>query len=158
MDLCVWARRKIAVDCKGISTWAKSNKNCSRTKHFQANDRLFFRKNWTCSNHSIRTTQNSQFWVVYNHLFASCVPRNQENQSPKTDQSSPQQCELKQLHFWALKIDLMSHPTYSPDLVPTDFFLFPYLKNKMRGQCFSTPEEAVDAFSMHVLEIPQSVW
>ena len=28
----------------------------------------------------------------------------------------------------------------------------------MRAQRFSTPEEAVDAFKMHVWEIPQSVW
>ena len=50
----------------------------------------------------------------------------------------------------------MSHPSYSPDLAANDFF--PYLKNKMRGQLFSTPEEAVDAFGMQVLEIPQSEW
>ena len=52
----------------------------------------------------------------------------------------------------------MSHPPYSPDLVPNDFFLFPYLKNKMRGQRFSIPEEAFDAFRIHVLEIPPSDW
>ena len=34
---------------------------------------------------------------------------------------------------------------------PNDFFLFPYVKNKMRGQRFSTSEEALDAFRMHVL-------
>ena len=28
----------------------------------------------------------------------------------------------------------------------------------MRGQRFSSPEEAVDAFRMHVLEIPQAEW
>ena len=28
----------------------------------------------------------------------------------------------------------------------------------MRGHRFSTPEEAVDAFGMHVLETPQSEW
>ena len=50
-------------------------------------------------------------------------------------------------------IDLMSHMPYSPA-----FFLFPYVKNKMRGQRFSTPEEMVDAFRVHVLEIPQSEW
>ena len=49
----------------------------------------------------------------------------------------------------------MSHLPYSPDLEPNDFFLFPYVKTKMRGQRFSTPKEAVDAFRMHVLEIPQ---
>ena len=56
----------------------------------------------------------------------------------------------------AQNIDLMSHPPYSPDLAPNDFFLFPYVKNKMRGQRFSTPKEAVDAFRMHILQIPQS--
>ena len=50
----------------------------------------------------------------------------------------------------------MSHPPYSPDLAPNDFFLFPYVKNKMRSQGFSIPEEATDAFKMYVLEIPQS--
>ena len=28
----------------------------------------------------------------------------------------------------------------------------------MRGQRFSPPEEAVDAFRMHILDIPQSEW
>ena len=51
----------------------------------------------------------------------------------------------------------MSYP-YSSDLAPNDFFLFPYVKNKMRGQSFSTTEEAVDAFRMQVLEIPQAEW
>ena len=44
---------------------------------------------------------------------------------------------------------MMSHPPYSPDLAANDFFLFPYVKNKMRGQRFSTPFEEVDAFRMH---------
>ena len=47
---------------------------------------------------------------------------------------------------------------YSPDLAPNDLFLFRYVKNKMRGQRFSIPEEAVDAFRMHVLEIPHLEW
>ena len=52
----------------------------------------------------------------------------------------------------------MSHPAYSPDLAPNEYFLFPYVKNKMRGQRFSTSQEAVDTFRMHVLGIPQSQW
>ena len=55
-------------------------------------------------------------------------------------------------------LDLISHPPCSPDLASNDFFLFPYVKNKMRGQRFATPAEAVDAFRMHVLEISQSEW
>ena len=52
----------------------------------------------------------------------------------------------------------MSHPPYSPDLAPKDFFLFPYVKNKIRRQRFSTPEKVIDVFRMQVLEIPQSEW
>ena len=52
----------------------------------------------------------------------------------------------------------MRHPLYSPNLAPNDFFLFSYVKKKMRGQRFTTPEEAFDAFRMHVLKIPQSEW
>ena len=31
----------------------------ARSDHFQAIDRPFFRKNWTCRNRTTRTTQNS---------------------------------------------------------------------------------------------------
>lgn len=55
-------------------------------------------------------------------------------------------------------IELMGHPPYSPDLAPNDFYLFPQVKNKLRGQRFSTPQEAVNAFKNHVLEIPTSEW
>ena len=51
-------------------------------------------------------------------------------------------------------IELMGHPAYSPDLAYNDFFLFPHIKNKLRGQRFLTSEEAVNAFKIHVLEIP----
>ena len=43
-------------------------------------------------------------------------------------------------------VELMGHPPYSPDLASNDFFLFPYVKNKLRGQRFSTPEEVVTTF------------
>ena len=43
-------------------------------------------------------------------------------------------------------VDLMSHPAYSPDLAPCDFYLFPKIKNQLRGQRFSSPEEAVKEY------------
>ncbi|GBP31649.1 hypothetical protein EVAR_84095_1 [Eumeta japonica] len=56
------------------------------------------------------------------------------------------------------KIELTGHPLYSPDLAPNDFYPLPSVKNKLRGYCYSSREEVVDAFKMHVLEIPQSEW
>jgi hypothetical protein len=36
------------------------------------------------------------------------------------------------------KMAVISHPLYSPDLAPCDFFLFPKMKLKLRGRLFDT--------------------
>ena len=41
--------------------------------------------------------------------------------------------------------ELIPHPAYSPDLAPTDFFLFPNLKKDIRGVHFRSDEEVVTA-------------
>jgi histone-lysine N-methyltransferase SETMAR len=45
--------------------------------------------------------------------------------------------KLRDLHYETLK-----HPTYSPDLAPSDFYLYPNLKLFFVGQCFSSNQEA----------------
>ena len=42
-----------------------------------------------------------------------------------------------------LPFELLDHPPYSPDLAPSDFFLFPHLKIALGGQRFSSNEEAI---------------
>ena len=39
--------------------------------------------------------------------------------------------------------ELIPHPTYSPDLTPSDFFLFANLKKDIRGRHFRSDEEVV---------------
>lgn len=56
------------------------------------------------------------------------------------------------------KLELTGHAPYSPDLAPNDFFLFPTIKAKLRGQRFTSPEDAVEAFKNHVLELSLSDW
>jgi len=34
-----------------------------------------------------------------------------------------------------------SHPPYSPDLAPCDFFLFPRIKDQKKGKCFADVRE-----------------
>ena len=41
--------------------------------------------------------------------------------------------------------ELIPHPAYSPDLAPTNFFLFPNLKKDIRGLHFRSGEEVVTA-------------
>ena len=39
--------------------------------------------------------------------------------------------------------ELIPHPAYSPDLAPSDYFLFPNLKKDIRGRHFRPNEEVV---------------
>ena len=41
--------------------------------------------------------------------------------------------------------ELIPHPTYSLDLAPSDYFLFPNLKKDIRGHHFRSNEEVVAA-------------
>ena len=41
--------------------------------------------------------------------------------------------------------ELIPHPAYSPDLAPSDYFLFPNLKRDIRGRHFRSNEEVVAA-------------
>ena len=41
--------------------------------------------------------------------------------------------------------ELIPHPAYSPDLAPSDYFLFPNLKKDIRGRHFGSNEEVVAA-------------
>ena len=41
--------------------------------------------------------------------------------------------------------ELIPHPAYSPDLPPSDFFLFPNLKKDIRRLHFRSDEEVVTA-------------
>ncbi|CAH2001844.1 unnamed protein product [Acanthoscelides obtectus] len=55
-------------------------------------------------------------------------------------------------------VELLDHPPYSPDLSPNDFFTFLKIKNRLRGQRFQSPEEAVDTFKNAVLDLPANEW
>jgi hypothetical protein len=39
--------------------------------------------------------------------------------------------------------ELFDHPTYSPDLAPSDYHLFMYLKKWLRSQCFNNNNEMI---------------
>jgi histone-lysine N-methyltransferase SETMAR len=41
--------------------------------------------------------------------------------------------------------EILPHHPYSPDLAPSDFCLFPYLKTKLRGRSFGSNEGVMEA-------------
>ena len=51
---------------------------------------------------------------------------------------------LAAMEFWGRKV--LAHPPYSPDLSPCDFFLFPRVKESLRGVRFEDAEAINRAF------------
>ena len=39
------------------------------------------------------------------------------------------------------------HPPYSPDIAPSDFFLFGFIKDKLRGKKFTSPDDLLEAIT-----------
>lgn len=48
-----------------------------------------------------------------------------------------------------LKFELLPHPPYSPDLAPSDFFLFPNLKKFLGGKKYGSNAEVEDAVNQY---------
>jgi histone-lysine N-methyltransferase SETMAR len=59
--------------------------------------------------------------------------------------------KLRYLHY-----ELLEHPSYSPDLVPSDFFLFPKLKLFLAGQRFSSNQEAIAAVEGYYADLTKN--
>jgi len=70
--------------------------------------------------------------------------------------NAPAHCAIRIHQFLAQRgVPVLDHPPYSPDLAPVDFFLFPYLKNIMKGARFADVaaiEERVTAVLRSILK------
>jgi hypothetical protein len=59
-------------------------------------------------------------------------------------------CEENELRF-------TPHPPYSPDLAPSDFFLFCYAKERLKGMEFPSYEELFDTIGEVVTGIESEI-
>jgi histone-lysine N-methyltransferase SETMAR len=59
--------------------------------------------------------------------------------------------KLRDLHY-----ELLEHPPCSPDLVPSDFCLFPKLKLFLAGQRFSSNQEAIAAVEGYFADLTKN--
>ena len=51
--------------------------------------------------------------------------------------------------------EVLEHPSYSPDVAPCDFFLFPALKQVLRGQQFDDINELPTAVQSAISSLPK---
>jgi hypothetical protein len=47
----------------------------------------------------------------------------------------------------------LNHPTYSPDISPSDYYLFSNLKKFLRGKNFSLDSEAIDTVEDYLTDL-----
>ena len=61
--------------------------------------------------------------------------------------------KLDELHF-----ERLPQPPYSPDVSPNDFFLYGYIKEKLKGSHFTSREDLISAIVDIIQKIDKSVW
>ncbi|CAH1998540.1 unnamed protein product [Acanthoscelides obtectus] len=117
--------------------------------------------------HAATISLNEQRTVTADWYTTICLPKvitelrkinperriilHQDNASSHTAQKTRQ-------YLTEENVELLDHPPYSPNLSPNDFLTFPKIKNRLRGERFQSPEEAVDAFKNAVLDLPANEW
>ncbi|KZC14057.1 Histone-lysine N-methyltransferase SETMAR [Dufourea novaeangliae] len=63
---------------------------------------------------------------------------------------------LTMAKFNELKYELLEHPAYSPDLAPSDYYLFPNLKKFLARKRFTSNDEAIAAVNGYFAYLPES--
>lgn len=71
------------------------------------------------------------------------------------DNATPHTSTITLAAIGETNTDLLAHPPYSRDLAPNDFFLYPYLKAKMRGTPYRNIQQVQEAALQILREIPQ---
>ena len=95
---------------------------------------------------SLGQTVNSKFYEVLKWLRES-IRHKRPHKWKKNNwflhhDNTPAHTSLVVRQFLTSKnITVIPHPTYSSDLAPCDFFLFPTMKLQLKGRCFDTIEE-----------------
>ena len=71
------------------------------------------------------------------------------------DNTSSYKCEVHKSFLASEKVELLNHPTYSPDWSPCDFFLFPRLKKMVFGNKYTFRSSLGSAIYQCLQQIPK---
>lgn len=72
------------------------------------------------------------------------------------DNARPHRSKVTTAHLTQFDFRAAPHPPYSPDLAPSDFFLFGVLKHRLEGKKFANPDELLEAIVEVTGSIPRS--
>lgn len=110
---------------------------------------VFFDRDGLVYDHSLppHTTVTAQY---YSSVLTSSFRRHLRSKRPDKvqhgwilhhDNAPAHTARLTKETLQEMNVEVLPHPPYSPDLAPCDFWLFPTVKNALRGRKFSSNEE-----------------
>ena len=71
------------------------------------------------------------------------------------DNASSHKCEVVKSFLASEKVKVLNHPSYSPDLSPCDFFLFPRLKKMLSRNKYTSRSSLGSAIYQCLQQIPK---
>ncbi|CAK9827603.1 Mariner Mos1 transposase [Anthophora retusa] len=57
-----------------------------------------------------------------------------------------------------LGYQILPHPPYSPDLAPSDYYLFPNMKKRLAGKIFLSNEEVIAETNYYFADLDKSYY
>ena len=100
----------------------------------------------------IHTTVNAEYYasIIQINLIKAIQKKQPDLQRGfilHQDNTPAHKAKLVQEILQNLNIETLAHPPYSPDLAPCDLWLFPVLKDSLRGMHYENREELTQAMT-----------
>ena len=158
MELCIWAETKQQSTLWVFQDELNSTKDLCG-KGSQTIGFPFLRHYRLYGKSGVRATQNGQFWIVYDNWFART---HRKNYKQKKGESFSIMAMRDLTHGLKGVFDKPKHRIDELSAVHPWFVIqwlfFRHIKNKLRGQQFSTLEDEVHVLKTHVLELLLLEW
>jgi len=108
-----------------------------------------------------QTVNQVYYWEVLERLHEKVRQKRPEISANNSwilhHDNAPAHKALSVREFLATKqIALLEHPAYSPDLAPSDFFLFPKIKETLKGRHFDNSDDIRSNTMAALKVIPQN--
>ena len=90
-------------------------------------------------------TVNKELYIAQLHRVNEAIRLKKPHRQVQTillyDNARPHVAQIVKAALQDLEWEVLQHPPYSPDLAPTDYYLFRSLSNHMRGVTFDNKED-----------------
>lgn len=106
------------------------------------------------------TTVNGQYYAALLHKLRDCIREKRRGKLTRGvrllhDNAPVHTAGVAQAAILECGFQQIDHPPYSPDMAPSDYYLFGYLKKDLRGRRFNDEVELKEAVLAHFADKPK---